>query len=235
VGDIGGFSDDRRARLAGRAERIASACVRATGTDSAGVSLVTRRGYRATVCATDDTAARIEEVQFVLGEGPCVEAATNRSPVLVADLLDHPGGPADRWPAFLDAASAAGVRAVFAFPVRIGAIALGAVDLLRSRPGDLDDGELAAALLAADALALLLLDLSAGGADGDGDHGDDGWQRSAYRFKVHGAAGMITAQLGVPIEQAMARLRAAAYAQERPVTDIADDVIAGRLSFEEES
>lgn len=222
--------DDRRRALVERAEQVVAGCVDATGVDAGGVALVTTRGHRATVCATNDVAARIEDAQFVLGEGPCVDAAASRTPVLVGDLLDPLHGVDGRWPGFQDAAAEVGVRAVFAFPLRIGAIALGAMDLVRASPGALEADQLASALLAADTTAMLLLDLATVGDD----LADDAWHRSAYRFKVHGAAGMVMVQLGLPIEQAMARLRARAYVEGRALPDVADDVVEGRLRFQEE-
>jgi hypothetical protein len=42
---------------------------------------------------------------------------------------------------------------------------------------------------------------------------------------------MIAVQLGVSIPEALAQLRAAAFAAHRPILDIAQDVIARRLAF----
>ena len=90
------------------------------------------------MCATDDDSGRIEDLEFTLGEGPCIDVVRTSSPVLTADLNDWHDIIVECWPAFLEGAGAAGVRAVFAFPLRIGAITLGALDLYRDRPGDLD-------------------------------------------------------------------------------------------------
>lgn len=227
-----GGEDDvplRRAGVTALVAGLARRTVRAAGVDGAGVALVTPRGHRATVCATDDVASRLEELQFVLGEGPCVDAIA-RGPVLVSDLLDRGEGVQDRWPGFLEGAGDAGVRAVFALPLRLGAVSLGAVDLYRHTPGPLSEDQLRAALVGADATALLLLDYAVIGAPVD----DDGWQRSAYRLSVHGAAGMVKEQLGSTIEDALVQLRAVAFARGRPLHDIAEDVLARRLSFPQE-
>lgn len=204
-------------------------CVAATGVDGGGVALMTSRGDRATVCATDDVAALVEELQFLVGEGPCVDAAQYRSPVLVSDIDDPREGVQGRWPAFIDGAASAGVRAVFGFPLRVGAVQLGVMDLYRREPGPLEPGELRAALLAADAATSLLLDLAVGASAGDG-----AWLQAGMLFKVHGAAGMVSAQLDTGIDQALVQLRAVAYAEDRPMEDVADDVIAGRLRFPQE-
>ncbi|MFP5219072.1 MAG: GAF and ANTAR domain-containing protein [Actinomycetes bacterium] len=204
-------------------------CVLAAGVDGGGVALVTAQGHRATVCATDEVAALVEDLQFLVGEGPCVDATANRSPVLVSDVEDRSEGVQDRWPAFLDGAAGAGVRAVFGFPLTIGAVPLGAMDLYRRTPGPLDPDELRAALLTADSATAVLLDLATGAPAGNA-----AWLQPGLRFKVHGAAGMVSAQLGASIEQALVQLRAVAFADGRSVEEVADDVIAGKLTFPRE-
>ena len=213
-----------------RVEALCRGAVTAAGVDGAGVSLITRSGSRATVCATDEQAAQIEDWQFTFGEGPCVDAATWRSPVLVDDLTDPTEAVAARWPAFLPEAASIGVHAAFAFPLRIGAIALGAMDLYRMRPGGLSARELEAALLAADAIALTLLDLGSAAEP----FVDNREARASYRLEVHAAAGMMSVQLGVPIEEALVHLRAAAWSQGRSINDVAADVVSRRVRYPQE-
>jgi GAF domain-containing protein len=212
-------------------EHICRSCVAALGVSGAGIAMVTDEGNRGVVCATNEASARIEELQFVLGEGPCIDAAVAGGPVLIPDLDHAAGVDPTRWPMFRDASRAAGVRAVFAFPLRIGAITVGVLDLYRDVPGDLDDDALAMALLAADtaAVALLELDVSSG-AVFDGDDG----ARSTYRLEVHQATGIVQVQLGVSAEVALVMLRARAFASGRPVGEVARDVVAHRLRFKRE-
>jgi hypothetical protein len=213
-----------------RVERICRTSLKAAGVDGGGVALVGAQGHRATVCATDDVAAAIEEAQFTLGEGPCVDAASARSPVLIDDLTDRAQAVQDRWPGFLDCAAHNGVRAVFAFPLRIGVTAIGALDFYRCSPGPLDAAQLRAALLAADEAALALLD---GAADRDALTSAAA-SHSAFRLGVQAAAGMVKVQLGTTIEDALAQLRALAFAQGRGLEDVATDVREGRLRFSQE-
>ena len=187
------------AEFAAQPARICRLCVQVLGVTGAGVSMVTAAGNRGVVCTTDEVSARIEDLQLTLGEGACVDAVQADTPVLVGDL-DEPGDiVVARWPAFMEGAARAGVRAVFAFPLRIGAITVGVLDLYRDRPGDLTAGQLAAALMAADAAALALLYLGSGGRGGPaGDMGG----RAGYQVQVHQATGMVKVQLGVTIEEA---------------------------------
>jgi hypothetical protein len=224
--DAGGRAGTAVARL----ERLCRRVLAPVAVDGAGVALVTKNGHRATVCATGTVAEQIEEAQFTLGEGPCVDACLASSPILVDDLTDRSHGVHARWPGFIDHALAAGVRAVFAFPLRIGAVGLGAMDLHRREPGPLGPAQVRAALLAADAAALLLLELATGSTALTTDHQAD----AAFRFRTHAAAGMVKVQLGTSIEHALVHLRAVAFAQSRSVDEVAADVIAGRLRFPQE-
>jgi GAF domain-containing protein len=194
----------------------------------AGISMVTSVGNRGVVCATDDVSARIEDLQFTLGEGPCVDAARFGTPILVPDLNTPDDIVVDRWPAFIEGAGAAGVRAVFAFPLRIGAINVGVLDVYRSEPGPLRDGQLRAALLAADAAALALLHADTAYDDLFSDNVE---ALSGYQLQVHQATGIVQVQLGVPTEEAFLMLRARAFALGRPLVDVATDVVARRLRF----
>jgi hypothetical protein len=231
--------DNRWARLfiephgmrAAQPPRITALCVQMLGVSGAGISMVTKAGNRGVVCATDDISARIEDLQFTLGEGPCVDAVNSGTPVLVADL-NEPGDVAvERWPAFMEGAAGAGARAVFAFPLRIGAISLGALDLYRTDPGELSSHDLAGALHAADAGALALLRLDSHRGDTFDEDLDN---RATYQFQVHQATGMVQVQLGVTTEEAFLMLRARAFANSRSLADVATDVVARRLRFTSE-
>jgi hypothetical protein len=206
--------------------RMCETCVEWLPVTGAGVSVVTERGHRGTVSASDPVAARIEDLQFALGEGPCVDAFRSNSPVLVPDLDDAAGGLAGRWPGFLDAAVAAGVRALFALPLGIGAIRIGAIDLYRDSPGELSREHLDTALVIADAAALAVLCLRGRSRGVSTDYEAD---RSFYRLEVHQATGMMKVQLGVSMEEAFVRLQAYAFAHGRPIGDVAADVVARRL------
>ena len=116
------------------------------------------------LCTTNEVSALIEDLQYTLGEGPCVDAYRHDQVVLEPDLAN----PAvARWSAFSPPALGAGVRAVFGFPFRMGGARLGAVNLYRDRPGPLTDDQHADALVMADVVATWVLDVQAGAPDGD--------------------------------------------------------------------
>ena len=209
-----------------RSRYICQLCARLLGVNGAGISMVTATGNRGVVCATDEVSARIEDLQFTLGEGACVEAVTGGVPVMVNDLHQSGDMAVERWPAFREGAAAAGARALFALPLRIAGISVGALDLYRDRPGNLTTGQFSAALMAAEAAAAAILQLGTGYADSFADDADG---RSAYQMEVHQASGMVTVQAGVTIEEAFLMLRAHAFASGRPIADVAKDVVERRL------
>jgi len=207
-------------------EHACAAAISATGADSAAVTVTLSAIPRETVYASDRLASDLEDLTLTLGEGPSVDASAG-GPTVVADLTT----PAclARWPAFAPAAVQAGVRAVFALPLQVGAIRLGVLDLYRARAGDLDREQLADALVLADTACALLLD--AAQPDGPHPNGHRPEQASPAHPEVHQATGMIIAQLGVTAAVALTRLRAHAYAHDRRLRDVAADVVARRLRF----
>lgn len=211
--------------------RICELCVQTLAVTGAGIAMVTASGHRGVVCATDDGSATIEDLQLTLGEGPCVDAAATGSPVLLGDFRRSTDVAIERWPAFMDGAASAGVEAVFAFPLRVGAINVGVLDLYRDQPGGLSAEDLAAALIAADAAALALLYLDIDGGDAFADNDDS---RASYQMQVHQATGMVMAETSVTIEQAFLMLRARAFADGRSLADLATDVVARRVLFSAE-
>jgi hypothetical protein len=162
-----------------------------------------------------------------LGQGPCVDAWTLREPVTESDLADP---VLLRWPAFAQEAVETGVRAVFAFPLQLGAIRIGVLALYRERPGGLSGDEFGDGLVLADVAVHVVLGLQAG-ARPDTLHELLAGQ-PAYWAEVHQATGMISAQLGVSLEEAFVRLRAASFAASRQLRDVAGDVVERRLRLE---
>jgi ANTAR domain len=215
-----------RHRLHGRVGDLCLLGAREAGADGAGVSMLTVDGTPDPVFATDDRSALVEDLQFTLGIGPCFDASRSRSPVLVPDLLDGGGGVEARWPAFVDEAVRAGIRAVFAFPLGTGSIHLGTLDLYRATPGGLSTVQLARTLLLADVVGMVLLD---GGASPLEDP-----DPLRHRAVVHQAAGMVMVQLDVSIEEALVVLRSTAYAEGLPINELAAAVVGGRRRLTKE-
>lgn len=206
-------------------------CVDAAATLDAcgvGVSVMTAGGVHGLAAASDPATARIEELQFTFGEGPCIDAFAASRPVLMSEL---DGAASARWPMYTPAVADAGVRAVFAFPLQIGAARLGVLDVFRDRPGPLTRTELGRAFAFAEQAVTVLLDgQERASAEPSGSDGlDDAFDHGAVVFQ---AQGMVMVQLGVPVAEALVRLRAYAYSEGRALSEVAADIVARRIHLD---
>jgi hypothetical protein len=208
---------------------LCGVCRSVTAVTGAGIMLMSGDLPVGSMCTSGDVSGLIEDLQYTLGEGPCVDAYQLDRPVLEPDLAD----PAvARWPAFTGPAVTAGVRGIFGFPLRVGSVRLGALNLYSDRPGWLDDDQHANALVMAEVAAEAVLAMQAGGS---GDVVAEALERGAnFQYVVHQAAGMVSAQLDVGVTHALVRLRAYAFAQERLLADVAAEVVARDLRFGEQ-
>jgi hypothetical protein len=214
------------------ADRLCEACVVLLDIDAAAISLVFDGTNSGTLGASGEPARRYDELQFLYGEGPCLESVARRIPILVVDLAD-PGE--DRWPAYGPAMLGHQIRGVHAIPVVVAGEFVGALDLFRARPGPLPGEDLTGAVAAAELAGIPLLDL----LDGDmhaaaGDPHSNAWAElnALSRAEVSQATGMLVAQLEVEPAEALVRLRAHAYATGRSATEVARDILERRLQLE---
>jgi hypothetical protein len=204
-------------------ERLCVGSVDHLSASGAGVSVVTHSGAREIIFATDQVSTQIEELQVSLGEGPCIDAWSSRLPVMEPDLSRT---SPSRWPIFGPAAQAAGAVAVFALPLQVGLSRVGALDLYRDAPGGLSAADLTDAVRLGAAVTQVLLRLDPELAVETADFGP------TLSAEIYQAAGMVTVQLEVDITEALARLRAYAYAEERPLSEVAHDVVARQTRLE---
>ncbi|WTP58715.1 ANTAR domain-containing protein [Streptomyces phaeochromogenes] len=238
----------RSLRLGGRGDP-ARACALALGAEGVALSLLVGNGRMAEpLWCHPEVSARFEELQFTLGEGPGPDAVRTGSPVMEPDLdRVRP----DRWPALLPPARDLGVHGVCCFPLGIGAIRVGVLTVLCDGDRTMSVQQSADATALAAALTGALLNGDGRGQRGEDGNGDRDGNRDRdesgnggpmlglfldrptglHRAAVHQATGMISVQLGVTMEEALLRLRAHAYGSERPLGEVADDVVARRLRF----
>jgi hypothetical protein len=168
----------------------------------------------------------IEELQYTLGEGPCIDAYHRNQVVLEPDLAD-PVNP--RWLAFSPRAVEAGARAVFGFPLRAGPSRLGALNLYQDRPGPLSNDQREDATAMADVISQWVLAAQADAPEGT--VAEKLQLGSDFQFVVHNAAGMVSVQLSISVSEALVRLRAHSFSENRLVREVAEDIVARRLSF----
>lgn len=229
------LQDRRQARLlslvdsdgAVAIKRVCEVCAEVTGVSGSGIMFMAGDVARGSLYATDDISTTIEELQFSLGEGPCVDAYNEDQPVSEPNLSDP---TVRRWPAFTDGSIEAGARSVFCFPLHVGAVRLGTLDLYRTTTGSLTDDQYADALAMADIATRTVLVLQAEAPPGQLatslEAGAD------LQLLVHQASGMVAAQLGITVGQALVCLKAKAFGTEHPLEQVVAAVIARTLRFD---
>jgi hypothetical protein len=204
--------------------RLADFCrvgVVRTGVDAVTVTYANAFANLELLLATDEVSERVAQLEFALGEGPGIDAVQSGLPT-AADDLDS-GISVRRWPLFATEAVSAGVRAVQAYPIMFDARAVGTVGLYSHVPVRLTSEQHRHAKDITELIGLALLDPASGESIGSG-----------LRMTVHQAAGMVMQQSGLSVQEALVLLRSTAFSEDRPVTDVAADVIARRRRFDSE-
>ncbi len=210
-------------------DKVCVACAEVPSMTGAGIILSAGGEIRNSLGKSDPVEGVIEEAQFTLGEGPCIDAARQSAPVHEPDLA---GPGLLRWPIFSPRAVAAGVAAVFAMPLQVGATHLGAMNYYRTSPGPITHEQITEVLAICDLVAHTLIALQADAPPGALAHA---LADVPFRTHVHQATGMIAAQLDIDVAEALVRLRGFAYTQDRPIDQVAGQVVTRRLRFDVQS
>ena len=194
----------------------------------ASVAVMTASGARMTLCSSGVIAARIDELQFELGEGPQSSVARSGHIVMVPDVAS---AGHDDWPVLGAALGELPVGAIFCVPIQMGAVTVGVATLYSERPLKLDHHQQTTALMIASSIAAGAVQQAMVSAIDD--TAVESLAAPALRREVHQATGIILVQLNTTATIAYARLQAYAFASGRTVLTVARDVVAGSLTFEE--
>jgi hypothetical protein len=209
------------------ATALCLASVDVLGVTGAGLVLMSGGQSLGFIGVSDPVTEAVEQVEYTLGEGPCVAAFRTKLPVFDADLTAEETA---RWPEFRRAAVAAGVRAAFGFPLLVGQICIGAMNLYHDRPGALTDEQVSDALVVAQYASRSVMAWQA-----DAPPGAVAWQLEAapsHGVEVHQATGRISVQVGVSLDDALVLLRAYAFSHDRPIGEVASEVASGHLRLD---
>jgi hypothetical protein len=203
--------------------RLCSACVDVLDVTGAGITIMV--GDQAgPVCVSNPRMAALEDLQYAIGEGPCQDAF--RSNMFVhAPRLDVAASVL--WPSFVDLAQATGIGAVFAYPLSAKGAKIGVLTLYQDDEGELSAMQHEDSIAMVEVLTETVLSLQdsapAGTLAADLD------EVVAYRAEIYQACGMVSVQLRIPVEEALLRIRAHAFADGRPLGVVAGDIVARRL------
>ena len=207
--------------------RIAQAAKTLLAADAVSLTMSTK-GFFSAINGADETARTLDELQFTVGQGPTVDAMSSIAPVIVEDLREMPQEVA--LTSFHTAAGEHGIRALVALPMRVGAARLGVLTAYKHAPGWLGAGQYADGLVLASLATNLLLEEQARAASGEISTSFEQGLKSYAN--VHLAAGILSERLNLPIDQALIRLRATAFANDVPLHVLAHQVVHGDTEIE---
>ncbi len=210
-------ADDGLLDASAALQRVCRGARDALTTTGCAIHLAGSDGTTGLAASSDAWSTKVAELTFATGEGPRIEALARRRPVLVADLAAE----GRRWPGFAQTAGELGVAAVFSFPLLVGGLALGVLELYASDVHVLQEDEAALAL----AFVELAIRTALGGEVG---HVNGTWEPLVDpRAEVHQAQGMVMVDLDVDLAEALVRMRAHAFAQGIPLIDLARAIVDG--------
>ncbi|MFI7061198.1 GAF and ANTAR domain-containing protein [Kribbella sp. NPDC050124] len=206
-------------------DRLAFRCSELLGVSACGILLVDHHGTLNLVAASTEQARLVELTQLQNLEGPCLDAYTTGRLIQEPDLRDSAG----LWPRFTPAALEAGFLAVQAVPMRLRDSTLGAVNLMSEVAGPLSDDTIALGQALADAATIGIVHQRAMARQ---EFITEQLQTALNsRILIEQAKGYLTHSLGVGIDAAFAALRSYARTNNRRLTEVAEDVLDGRISF----
>ncbi len=186
--------------------------------DGVAVTLSSQLGVRAVIGGSNENSRWLEHVQLSFGEGPCTEATTTRRPVIVHDLAD----PTEtRWPMVARMLAERPIRAVTAVPLTIGRSAVGSMNVHSEQPHGLASLDLTSVMWIGQVLTIAVLALRAR------DPAETG---AGLPDVIPQATGMVIAALRLGPADALDRLRGVAFLQGRLLTDVARDIVDGRMA-----
>ncbi|MCT2587948.1 GAF and ANTAR domain-containing protein [Actinophytocola gossypii] len=180
-------------------------------------------GGGALVYSSDELGVRLDDLAVTVGLAPCFDAFELGRPVLVPYLTSDSG----RWPGFTADAVTAGAAALFSFPLQVGGVRLGVLEMHRRSAGPLTQAQLTDALLLADAATDTIF---------DDVHGVALLTLSGLvdiHAEVHQATGMVAVDMRVSLAEALLRIRGHAFAHHRTLTEVAKEIIERRLRLDD--
>ena len=206
---------------------LCSVAAEITELSGAGIVLGSQGRAMTTFCTSNETARSLMDIETMVGEGPSVDACGSEGAI---DEVNLPSMHDARWLAYAPLAVSAGAAAVFGFPVRIGAVRLGALSLFRDEPGTLTDAQFSDAYLMSSVIGRAILSFQAGAAPGTLTAELE--REATFDFSVHQAAGMVAVQGSMSVGDALVALRSHAFAIGSSLSALAIGVVVRDVHFD---
>lgn len=195
----------------GARPRFMTVVAEACGTDSAAMALLDTEQNHLAVAVSDQLSRAAQDLEYVLGEGPGHDAAATHRPV-------HVSGPEieARWPGYGPSLVSLGVASVAAVPLQTEGSCIGALTVFDPRRADAQPARLAEIAEALTRIVLL-----------DPDADPDLYGGTDVRTTVHQAAGMVSVRIGCSVVDALALIKAVAFAEEVSSDTVARQIVHG--------
>lgn len=175
------------------------------------------------VASTSEESRIVETLQLGAENGPCVHCFHTGQPVAVPDIA----AMRDTWPEFAASASEQGFRGVFAIPLRLRSTTIGAMNLFRAEPGELNERDLRAAQALADVATIGILHERSFRAN---DVVREQLQIALNsRILIEQAKGVIAHRHGVDMDEAFGMLRTYARTNRVRLVETARGVVERRV------
>lgn len=203
--------------------RLSERCVELLDCSEAGLLLADAAGVLRVMASSSERSDALDLLQCQNDEGPCFECFVRGRPVFSEDLAQD----LSRWPMFAPAALQKGFRSVQALPMRVRGETVGALNLFRSEAGRLAERDLPLAQGMADIAAVALLQERSLRES----HGVVAQLQGALssRVVIEQAKGVLAERANISVDASFARLRGYARGQNRRLSDVAGELIDGRL------
>jgi GAF domain-containing protein len=184
------------------------------GVDSAGILLIGKGGRFESLAGTTDLPHRLDELQMMFNEGPCMEAALDEAIVRTDDFRSE-----DRWPKYSAAAVEIGVLSGLSFKLYTADRTAGALNLFAFKPHAFNgEDETVGVILAAHAASAILASR----------HGEQLQSAISTRDRIGQAKGIIMERYGVDDVQAFNMLRRLSQDSNTRLSEVAQQVIDTR-------
>jgi len=183
------------------------------------ITLVTAdRGW--TVAFTADCALALDERQYGAERGPCMDAATGGTRLVVSDTATDA-----RWPLFADAATQAGIRSSLSIPLPVQRQLTGALNFYASRPDAFDDQSLDLAERFAAHAAVTVANAHL--YEATAKLADQMQQAMATRAVIEQAKGIVMREQGCSADEAFASLVSLSQQSHMKLRDVAQRLVDG--------
>lgn len=202
---------------------LASRCVELLDAPAVGLMLVDQHAQLRLMASSDERARVLELFELETDQGPCLECFRTGWQVADPDLREID----ERWPRFATMAAAAGYRSIQAIPLRLREETIGVLNLFRLQPGELDDKTLRTAQALADVATIGLLHERTIRHHQVLAEQLQGALNS--RVAIEQAKGLLSQRYDVEMPEAFGMLREYSRDTNRKLSEVAADVVTGRL------